>query len=66
MWQFIQRNYENGSAMTQKEIIKWSVHLETTKKHSRTLCDSHIEESRRIAVEGSLIDNECSFYMKLL
>ena len=44
MWQFIQRNYENGSAMTQKEIIKWSVHLETTKKHSRIVTQKRVEE----------------------
>ena len=29
MWQSTQRNYENRSTMTQKKVLKWSVHFET-------------------------------------
>ena len=34
-WQFIQHNYENGSTMTQKKVLKWKVHLEIKEKRYR-------------------------------
>ena len=52
-----QHNYENGSIMTQKEKINWSVHLETMKSVTRTWCDSHTRVSGSIAIEDSFIDN---------
>ena len=32
VWQSTQRNCENGSTMTEKEVIKWRVHFETVEK----------------------------------
>ena len=32
VWQLTQHNYENGSSMTQKDVIKWSVYLKTIEK----------------------------------
>ena len=37
VWQSTQRNYENGSTVTQKEVTKWSVHLETMEKRYKDL-----------------------------
>ena len=45
--QSTERNYENGSTMNQKEVIKWSVYLETIEKCYRDLLwQSHKGEQR--------------------
>lgn len=58
MWQSTQCNYENGSTINQKEVIEWSVHLETMEKRYRDICDSRTKESEIIATECSLTKHE--------
>ena len=65
MWQSTQRTYENGSTINQKEVIEWSVHLETMEKRYRDICDSHTKESEVIATECSLINDEDTFTWNL-
>ena len=51
---FTQHNYENGLLVTQKEVIRWIVHLETMENVTGTLLDSHVRESKDLLLKVHL------------
>ena len=57
MQQSTQRNYENGSSMTQMEVIEWSFfsmgsnYKDLVQQNvTQTLCNSHPKESGKVAI----------------